>query len=751
MLTPDNSTALITTFQGSSQSVDSYDLDPAHALYAQNCDFILGQFDTTQAATRRGTAQLGQVPNSDGAITSLASWFFSYNGAQDVLVAMYSATNGVRFYDQNANTFSEIVIAVTGAACAVFVTDGLRIYAAFSDFTGRKGISQGRVFGLLNGAISPSNEAVDTLFASPLPVAIATFAISQPGAGTITAGTHRLAYIFLTRNGDAASILNPVDASGVFAPVSYVAADGAHNIRAIITFASIPSYLSPTNAPVVPTVQVVMTSAANPAEYYLVPGAIGNVPASPGAVTITFSITDGDLVTGTNVTLNSTVLSAVNGSGPFNPSAIWTYSSRMLYAALDSAGFPVVYASDVNNYQSLSAATSGIYLEGRQIPVHGCSLGDLCYIATIAGLYSTQDNGGAPTTWTSPGRVDSSVGILSPTCLLAAGGKLLLASEKGLYLYRGGAFPQIPISYWQAPDWQRINWAQPTQVQVVDDSQDKVYRVLAPLKVVVTAASNTNPITITTAVMVNGAPVANPHLFQTGLSVAIANVLGNTAANTTQVITVTGPNTFTIPVAGNGAYVSGGIATPQSPNAEMCWAYAAGDAPGQCFYSLHAFTSFRASSMATIRNISTNLDETWFGPGGSNPGGLIRRVTPTNPTPYRDVDMSGSAAAISSLYETSNLPGSQDESVTLKDFHGAHLRISGNGGLNVTAYSLDHGLAVIPLASPLALSRRPGLEYLMKWALRNEQQTIAFGTNAVDAYFIAAIIRAYYSNSLPMR
>lgn len=749
MLTPDNSTALITAFQGSAQAQDNYDVDPAHGLYCQNTDFILGQNESVQAATRRGTSQLAQFPNTDGAVTSIGSWYFSYLGLQDCLVPCYSTVNGLRFYHQGDSTFSEIVIAVTGAAIAVFVTDGLRLYVAFADATGRRGTTQGRVYGLLSGAIFPGNEAVDTLFASPLPTTIATIATAQPGAGVITAGTHRIGYVFTTRNGFTGA-LNPVTSAGIFAPASFTAADGAHNLQVTITFSSIPSYLNPIDAPVQPSVQIVLTSASNPAEYYLVPGAIGLVPTSPAAVVITFSINDGDLVTGTNFTLQQNTLTAVNGAGPFNPYSIWTYSSRMAYATLDSAGFPVVYFSDQNSYQSLSAATSGVYLEGRQIPVTGCSLG-VCYIATLSGLYSVQDNGGDPVTWTPPARVDGSVGILSPTCLLAVGGKILLASEKGLYLYRGGAFPQIPVSYWQTPDWNRINWQQPTQVQVVDDAQDKVIRVMAPLTVVITNATNTNPIVITTAIIINGTPVASPHLYQTGLSVTISQVGGNTAANSTHAITVLSANTFSIPVAGNGAYTSGGVVTPTSPNAQMCWNYSEGDEPGQPFYSIHAFTSYRAAAMGTVRNVETNLDETWFAPAATNPGGLIRRVNPTEANVHRDVDMSGAATAINALYEISNLPGSQDEAVTLHDYHGMHFRATGNGNLALKAYSLDHGLAVVPTISPIALSGKPAQEFRALWYLRSEQQTIEFSSNAIDAYFVLAVVRCYYSQSLPMR
>lgn len=66
----------------------------------------------------------------------------------------------------------------------------------------------------------------------------------------------------------------------------------------------------------------------------------------------------------------------------------------------------------------------------------------------------------------------------------------------------------------------------------------------------ITAASNANPITITTSVA---------HGLASGAAVAIAGVLGNTAANGIWGISATGANTFTLNGAiGNGAYTSGG-------------------------------------------------------------------------------------------------------------------------------------------------------------------------------------------------
>lgn len=68
--------------------------------------------------------------------------------------------------------------------------------------------------------------------------------------------------------------------------------------------------------------------------------------------------------------------------------------------------------------------------------------------------------------------------------------------------------------------------------------------------IAVAAASNTAPIVITTAA---------PHGLSTGMQVVVSSVTGNTAANGTFSITVTGPAVFSLDgSAGNGAWLAGG-------------------------------------------------------------------------------------------------------------------------------------------------------------------------------------------------
>jgi hypothetical protein len=67
----------------------------------------------------------------------------------------------------------------------------------------------------------------------------------------------------------------------------------------------------------------------------------------------------------------------------------------------------------------------------------------------------------------------------------------------------------------------------------------------------VTGATNVNPIVVT----------STAHGLVTGDSVLIVGVLGNTAANGSFAVTKIDANTFSIPIAGNGAYTSGGTWT----------------------------------------------------------------------------------------------------------------------------------------------------------------------------------------------
>ena len=637
----------IESFQGQITLLDPYSIPLTNGLVSQNAGYVHGE-----VSTRLGHSTVVNMPY--GPAVSMENWYFVFSSSQVSVALFYTPLGGIYGYQLLFSSFSGALISQTGAAGAIMVTDGQRLYAAFYDSTGRIGYAGGQIYGWDIGA--------DPLFAAPLS---AIPAITQPGGGVITAGVHNIAYLTTTRNGYT-GILQPVDAStNVFTPVSFTATGGA-NARFTLTV-SLPAYMTGGS------IQVVMTTVANPARYYTVPGA---VTTASGSTVITFSITDNDLAaTGTDVTSQMNLLtSTVGGTPPFFPNAIFSYSSRLGYCTIDSAGFPVVYISDQNNYQSITADQHGIYLESREQVIQGFSLRGVCYLGSTRSFFSTSDNGDVPVTWTPPQKVDGSIGILAPNCVHAnpSLGYALIAAPRGFYLFQGGIFPPLPLSYYNDSDWQRINWQHAERVKIIDDQLNRRFLVLAPL---------------------------------------------------------------------DGA---------SSPNYILTWDYTEGDTPETVKYSINSVSGYAFGSGTSIFNINNNKPEVWYTPNTS--GYMMRQNDGTETYPYRDVTTAGTAAAISFLYETALVPRNQDNAQTLHHFHGAHWRVRGSGLFNITAYNLDHTNSVVPGASPVVLRSSPGHEVMTRWRFPNqEQQSIQFGTNAIDGHASISLIRVYYTEAAAQR
>jgi hypothetical protein len=651
----------ITEFRGSCQRLGDYGTPISNALYSQNVAFNPGQ------VAKRFGHSVGFTIVSDGGALTLVNWYYYSSGTPVIVVLYYTASVGLKGYQTSGTPqFLSALIPVTGAAGASVVPTGERIYATFFNSTGR-------LASALNGWVYGVGIGYDPLFAAPI---ASTMAIAETGAGAVTAGVHRICYLPTTRNGFTTK-LSPVIA-GVFSPSEFTST-GGQNLSVQISGA-LPAYMTGTAA----TVQLVMTPTTNLNRYYTVPGAVG-LAANP--VTLTIDIDDDDLVaTGTDVTDQVNLLTCGSTTStydpPFTPSAIFAYSNRMGYVTTDTAGIPVVYISEKNDFQHVTADQNAVYLEAHDKPVQGISLGGVCYIGSPFCFYSITDSGDVPALWTPPQKVFGSVGILSPTCVSVdpSQTRALVASQQGLYLFRGGVFPELPISYNQKPDWDRIDWTKPTEVQVVEDQTNKRFLVLAPL------------------------------------------VADSTAEEA---------------IAAAGTY-------------QMSWNYTEGDTPDAVKYSIDPYTSYQPRSMAMILNATSFVLEPWTGPATNGP--VIRENSGHEANPYRDVDMSGVAEAIDAAYETAIVPG-EDASfqATVHDFHGAHFRVQGVGDMTIRADGIDNIRSITPVRSPLALSLTPGVEELVKWFLRTEQQTIRFGNAAVDEYFTVSLVRAYHTDAMPIR
>lgn len=635
---PDCKVALFSQFGGPWTSVDPYSVPLTNGLSAQNVEYINGQ-----VKTRFGHSII-LTPNNT--ITSFTNWLFNILGTPKNWFFYHAAGIGSRAYDLNdIGAGPTTRIPQVTAYSAIYAVAGSRIYVAFYS-SGLAGDGSAYIYSYNGGAEKAFSPPITT---NPV--------LTEPLSGLVTTGLHKIGYLITTLNGFTT---RPSPAPGdVFTPVS-ITSTGGKNINVLVT-APWPASAA--------SIQIIMTTVANPNQYYIVPGATVSVPGGVTfPVNVSVSISDSDLAaTGASATPYLTLLTqTVAGVAPINPYFVLNYSSRMGYIGLDAAGFPVIYFSAKNKYQNVYADLSGVYLPGNLPITCAQPLRASIYIFGPHWTYTTSDNGREPVEWSPPQLVDGSIGTLAPYGVFqnAAQGFMWVADVGGLYLFIGGQYQKRPISYWQQPEWDRINWAAPQAVYVYDDAVNKKVHVLAPLD----AAT--------------------------------------------------------------------------SPSHELVWEYADGADPDSVNFSYKRISGYVVGCGGIIQNPTTKRLEVWLGP--STNGSVIRENFGNEANPYRDV-----AAAIDSFYETSLLPGAENGPASLKKHHGGHLRVSGNGTLNLTAYSIQHVVSVTPPA--IIMTDPSGIETLVKFFLQNEQCSMKFGTNALDQYFKLALYRHYYTLGAPQR
>lgn len=452
-------------FGGAWTYVDANDVRPPASLIANNTRFRPGQ-----AATRLG---FPSAYNLGHAVTEMFNWLS--NLGNHLLV--FQQGTGIRIFDIASPSPVTVSSIGTGQA-AKFAADGSRAYAAIFDTNGRS-TTAGRVIVF----VTP-NFVADTLFPGPLTHVPST--PTEPGAGVVTAGSHRLAYAVRYRSGFIGR-LSPDSGSGTpslstFTPTSFTSA-GSKNLRWV---------LNPTTWPTgAAKVLVAMTPVANPNLYVFVPGAEATVPSGASQSTqIDINVSDDDLISflDTNDATDHRLLltQTTGGTAPFNPHSLFTHGERMVYitTTTDELGNAVgaAYISNRNAYQEIYADFSLVQLPGRLNITTGFSHQGVLYFLGPHWTYATQDTGGDPVEWPTPRLIDGSKGTLAVRGveLSPSGGHAWVAAESGLYAF-DGIYQDLPISYYQTDQWNRINWAAAHALKIVDIPEERIMAVLAAL------------------------------------------------------------------------------------------------------------------------------------------------------------------------------------------------------------------------------------------------------------------------------
>lgn len=444
---------------------DPTNFPPGRAILARNV-----AYQAVKAKTRYGYSQTGLTALGDSFL-AMTGWFtpVAFQPPAEwiaYLAGPTSASPGFNVVTQGGIKTSLFQPAGSPAG-AVFAPAGTRLYMTPIDNNGQ-GTDNPRVF---SNATVAAPGGLDQLFQPPIPVnfmsAVSSGFLSS--ALGVTPGQHNIGFLMQTRNGYEGAA-SPVVGSA-FTPLQTLITVSGQSM--IVTVNA--------NWPTAVTgIFLMMTTAANPSQYFLIPGATAAVL---GGTTFTVNITV-DIDDGTLAAVGTDATSFFNlFSGAMRASWIGEYGNRLVYIAPDAIGIPTIWASDPQNYQSLSLVRSVIYLPGQKVAMSAFSLYGNLYIVGPYWTYMTQDNGGDPVTWAPFQLIDGQIGTVAPNGAVAtpAAGIAWVASVHGLYLFAGGAYAQRPVSYYQHTDWMRINWSAAACIKVVDDHEQHRVRVLAPL------------------------------------------------------------------------------------------------------------------------------------------------------------------------------------------------------------------------------------------------------------------------------
>jgi len=532
----DYSSRDILAFGGAQTLPDPPDVRPPTGLYARNMEFIAGTAQTrrgfgpalsvNEAVTalhnwnsglgnlvvwlKAGTgvklvsltglkAVTGAANNGSGLIRLTATGHGLTTGHQTIVdrVGGVPAASGqwpvtvidVNTIDLQGSTFAgtytsggevgriETVLSTTLGTGAVFMDAGARLYVALFNAPGG-GAAGGWVVSKQNGVY-----VADALF--PPPLTYVPGVLTEPGAGSVTAGLHRMGYIIESRGGHVGRP-GPDSGTGVpslltFNP-QFFTATGSKNAQWVLNPTSWPAWGV--------RVRLIMTPISDLNDWRFVPGASADLPIGGGAAskTITFDISDADLLAKGESAIPYLLLQTqtVAGVAPFNVSSVVRLGTRMGYVCTinDVNGNPVsaLMVSDPGQYQAITPGQHLVQLPGQQEIVTVFSLGAAHFILGPHWTFATADTHTVPVEWPTPQLIDGRHGTTSVkgVDVSAAGDSAWVADQDGLYRFNG-AYSRLPISYYQTADWNRINWTVPNAVSVLDDIDSGRVIVMAPL------------------------------------------------------------------------------------------------------------------------------------------------------------------------------------------------------------------------------------------------------------------------------
>lgn len=467
---------IITDFQGLETLPEESDVSTSGALQAQNVEFAPG----------RVGSRLGWIEFLDTklVITSMVNWINA--GFSRLVLAINSV---VKSKDLSTGVDTTLFTPTGGTGTfygTITACCGSRSYIA-SYNTIQTGYTEGRVVQDEVAALPCDKIAIGPISA--------TLATANANPGLITEGDHLIGFILVSRSGFIGKFCPVNVVTGAFEPVTYTAPGGA-DVQVTVTPAA--NWAADSMQ-----IKAIMTTASNHGRFYLVPSSAGTVstgtiPGFATPLTLSFSISDDDLIASATDATGYQSWFTQDSSGKmeaFYPHYVLPYGDRMVWigeyeAVANGTRTSVAFVSEPSNHQAFSIDQHMITIPGNKRILSGFVDNQTLYLVGPYWTYAVSDNGDVPVTWAAPRLVDGAIGspAVAGVCSNSSQGFTWVASEKGLYLFAGGSYSTLPVSYLQSPTWDTIDWTVPYMLRVVDNPADRQVRVTSR---VVTAAGVT--------------------------------------------------------------------------------------------------------------------------------------------------------------------------------------------------------------------------------------------------------------------
>ncbi len=499
------------SFGGAWLLPDNSSVDTRGALLSKNLQFVAGQVGTRFGFKAIPAAAAPGILPANVAITDMYCWYAPFSQIastySDSAIVLFYVVSPVGAGTEDLQIFNlkngkgQVAgfgpvslgggIGMSGMSC---VGVGMSLYAVYFDTNQVGGYYNPVTFVYSQQAtiVTAYNNAgavaytVTPLWPGPNSF---TFTPTEPGAGVVTAGVHRYGYLveydtgFTGRVAPDSSLEVPPSVTS-FRPVSFTSA-GAKNISiALNPGASGDAWRAGAVA-----VSIVMTTATNLNQYYIVPGTRTAVVPGTAAHTIVFDISDADLASqATDATPYLYWLTGTLGNPlfNFNLSHIALWGDRMAYkvAIADKKNnhIDALYVSERNNLQAITADQHLLQLPGKAPLTTMFRLGTTNYICGPHEIWAVTDNGDVPVSWPSPVLIDGKHGTLAVRGVEISPSQQYawIADQSGLYVFDGGPINSEAISFLQSPDWDRINWDVAWCLKIKDNaSQSRVHVLVA--------------------------------------------------------------------------------------------------------------------------------------------------------------------------------------------------------------------------------------------------------------------------------